>query len=388
MYVTRNLSEYQKNPSELNQLPPEGPGSGIIVIQDEESQPTCCFGYCYGISLKGLPFPQNVKLTSTYTSGTGQYQTTHITPVVFIPVLDQPLSSNLYYVIQRHGKYTGKATTSAKEEERVSSCFCFTYVPEAKPQQADPYDIYQQFKIHQDKSSSGYYSATSVASDGVPPGYLKRNDWYVGYSNCHDFGLQDDAKGINTKLRLDLELTSKSVVLGKWYVPFMFVMEGGNVKDQMKKSTFYSMTLKQRWEQVFSCENMNNGENVVVDVEVETEVVKLEGQVTDSRETSEDGVVWFSVLRDEKQDKKIGLGSVVVERMKREEEKFGWVNNIGDQKSNIIKRSERFEGGGSLQWKSYKCYVLVESFELKRMDGSLVLTYEFRHVDKVKSQWD
>ncbi|AEE29024.1 hypothetical protein (DUF1262) [Arabidopsis thaliana] len=387
MYVTRRLSEYQKKPSELKLLPPEGPNSGIMVIQDEESQATCCFGSCYEGRLKGLPFPQNVKLNAAYTSGGGEHQTTHLTPVVFIPVLDQPLSSNLYYVLQRRGKHTGKASASATEEERVSSCFCFSYIPDAKPQEADPYDIYQQFEIHQRRSSSRYYSATSVASDGVPPNYLKRKDWWVSYSTSHDFGLRDDAKGINTKLRLDSELTSlgKSIEIGKWYVPFIFVMEG-DVKDQMNKSTFYSVTLQQRWEEVFFCENIGNEHfEVVVDVDVETESVKLEGQETNLREDSGDGVVWFSVLRDEKDDKKIGLGSVVVERMKWEEERFGWLNEAGERSN--IKRSERFEGGSS-HWKSYRCYVLIESFELTRMDGSLVLTYEFRHVDKLKSKWD
>lgn len=279
-----------------------------------------------------------------------------------------------------------KASASAKEEERVSSCCCFTYVPEAKPQQADSHDIYQQFEIHQRRSSSRYYSATSVAANGVPPDYLKRKDWSVAYSTSHDFGLRDDAKGINTKLRLESELTclGKSVVVGKWYVPFIFVMEG-NVKDQMKKSTFYSMTLQQRWEEVFFSENVDDERfEVVVDVEIESEVVKLEEQVTNLRETGDDGVVWFSVLRDEKQDKKIGLASVVVERMKWEEERFGWLNK--GERTNI-KRSERLEGGSS-HWKMYRCYVLIESFELKRMDGSLVLTYEFRHVDKLKSTWD
>ncbi|XP_019098980.1 PREDICTED: uncharacterized protein LOC104772466 [Camelina sativa] len=393
MYVTRLLSEYQKNPSELKLLPPEGPNSGIMVIQDEESQATCCFGSCYEGRLKGLPFPQNVKLAATYSSGgggAGGGSQTHRTPVVFIPVLDQPLSSNRYYVIQRRGKHTGKASASAKEEERVSSCCCFTYVPEAKPQQADPYDIYQQFEIHQSRPSSLFYSATSVASDGVPPDYLKRKGWSVSYStseDSRDFSLRDDAKGINTKLRLDSELTSlgKSVVVGKWYVPFIFVMEG-DVKDQMKKSTFYSLTLKQRWEEVFFCENIGNEHSeVVVDVDVETEVVKLEGQETHLREEKGDGVVWFSVLRDDKHDKKLGLGSVVVERMKWEEEKFGWLNR-GEERSKI-KRSERFEGGSS-HWKSYQCNVLIESFELKRMDGSLVLAYEFKHIDKLKSKWD
>ncbi|CAN6902128.1 unnamed protein product [Brassica oleracea var. botrytis] len=143
------------------------------------------------------------------------------------------------------------------------------------------------------------------------------------------------------------------------------------------------MNLKQRWEEVYSCNNEEASE-VVVDVEVETEVVKLDGEVTNLRETRADGVVWFSFLRDDRQDKKIGLGSVVVERIKWEEERFGWLKKVEEVRSSI-KRSERFEGGSS-QWKSYKCYVLVESFELKRMDGSLVLTYEFTHVDKLKSK--
>ncbi|ESQ35470.1 hypothetical protein EUTSA_v10007827mg [Eutrema salsugineum] len=395
MYVTRHLSEYQRNSSDLTRSSPEGPNSGVLVIQDEESKPTCCFGSCYDGQLKGLPFPQNVKLTVTYRTRTPEGSTrkeemrrrTYHDSVLFIPVLDQPPSSNRYYVIKRRGKHSGEASASAKEEDRVPCCLCFSYVPEAKPQEADPYDIYQQFEVHQSKSSSRGYFATSVAPDGIPPKFLKRKYWTVGYSDSHDFGLTDDAKGINTKLRYELPNdVNTSVVVGKWYVPFIFLKER-DAKDQTKRSTYYSMTLKQRWEEVFSCEN-DKAENcdVVVDVQVASEVVKLEGQVTNLRETSGDGVVWFSVLRDERQDKKIGLRSVVVERMKWEEERFGWLNKGYELRSSIT-RSERFNGGSS-QWKSYKCYVLVENFELKRMDGSLVLTFEFRHVDKLKNKWD
>ncbi|XP_010476347.1 PREDICTED: uncharacterized protein LOC104755632 [Camelina sativa] len=385
MYVTRHLSEYQRNST--TQSLPEGPNSGVLVIQDEESLPTCCFGTCYDGELKGLPFPQNAKLTVTYRTGTGQHRRSYHDPVLFIPVLDQPYSSNRYYVIQRRGKHLGGASASAKEEDRVPCCFCFSYVPEVKPQEADPYDMYQQFQIHQREASSRYYTATSVAPDGIPPQFLKRKYWSVGYSNYQDFGLTDDAKGINTKLRSELPNDVNSiVVVGKWYVPFIFVKES-NAKDQVKSSTYYSMTLKQRWEEAYSCENVNNNDKkgeVVLDVNVETEVVKLEGQETHLRETIGGGFVWFSVLGDEREDKKIGLGAVVVERMKWEEERFGRLNK--GERSNI-KRSERYEGGSS-HWKSYRCYVLKESFELKRMDGSLVLTYEFKHVDKLKSKWD
>ncbi|CAH8382502.1 unnamed protein product [Eruca vesicaria subsp. sativa] len=376
MYVTRRLSEYQRNPLELEQQPPEGPNSGVFVIQDEESRPVSCFGLCYGQDLKSLPFPQNVKLTVSYSDGDDFDHD----PVLFIPVPNQPLSSNCYYVIRRRGKHSGEASASAKEEDRVPYCFCFNYVPEAKPRQADPYDIYQQFQIHQRKSY--YYSATSVAPDGVPPQFLKRKDWRVGYSTSENFGLTDDAKGINTMRRSKLPGDfNTSIVVGKWYVPFIFVKER-DTKAQLKRSTYYRMTLRQSWEEVYSCGNVDNRE-VVVDVEVESELVKLEGQVIEqeTRVVDGNGVVWFEIS-----GKKVGLRSMVVERMKWEEERFGWSKETGDMKSSI-KRSERFEGNAML-WHSYKCYVLVESFELKRMDGSLVLTFEFRHVDKLKSKWD
>ncbi|CAN6901983.1 unnamed protein product [Brassica oleracea] len=380
MYVTRRLSEYQRNPLELEQRPSEGPNSGVLVIQDEESRPLSCFGLCYGQDLKGLPFPQNAKLTVSYSDGDDSYHD----PVLFIPVLDQPLSSNCYYVIIRRGKHSGEASASAKEEDRVPCCFCFNYVPEAKPRQADPYDIYQQFEIHQRKSY--YYSATSVSPDGVPPWFLKRKNWRVGYSTSQDFGLIDDAKGINTMRRSKLPGDfNTSVVVGKWYVPFIFVKER-DAKAQIKISTYYSMTLRQSWEEVYSCWKVDYNEQdreVVVDVEVESELVKLEGQVIgkETRGVDENGVVWFEIA-----GRKIGLRSMVVERMKWEEERFGWSKETDDIKSRI-KRSEIFDGNAML-WQSYKCYVLVESFELKRMDGSLVLTFEFRHVDKLKSKWD
>lgn len=275
-----------------------------------------------------------------------------------------------------------EASANAKEEDRVPCFFCFSYVPEAKPQHADPYDIYQQFEIHQPKSLSRNYFATSVAPDGVPPEFLKRKYWTVEYSTSEDFGLADDAKGIYTKLRSELPSDlNTSVVVGRWYVPFIFIKER-DAKDQLKSSTYYSMTLYQRWEEVYSCENAyNENREVVVNVVVETEAMKLEGQEIGKKTRNEDenGVVWFEVA-----DKRLGLRSVVIERMKWEEERFGWKS---DSQRSVVKRSERFNGGGS-NWKSYRCYVLVESFVLQRMDESLVLTNEFKHVDKLRSKWE
>ncbi|CAN8293754.1 unnamed protein product [Cochlearia groenlandica] len=385
MYVTRSLSEYRKNPLELEKQPPEGPNSGVLVIQDEESLTTCCFGLCNETLFRGLPFPQNAALTVIHNHGSHN-DTVRRDPAVFIPVLGQPLSSNRYYTYERSDYYSREACVSAKEEDRVSCCICFSYVPSADPRPLDPFDIYQQFEIHQRGSSTRKFFATSVASDGIPPRFLRRKGWTVPFSASEDFGLIDDAKGIvDANLRSNLpDGFDKSVVVGKWYVPFLFVKEG-KAKDQMKKSMYYSMTLNQRFQEVYFCENVDDKlREVVVDVEVEKEVVKLQGEkiARETKGVDSDGVVWFSVSENEK----IGLGCVVLERMKWEEERFGWSKN-GDEKRSSIKRTEKFEGDGS-QWKTYRCYVLIESFELKRMDESLMLTYEFLHVDKVKSKWD
>ena len=107
MYVTRPLSLYRRDPSALSLPPPEGPNSGILVIQDEEAEPTCCFGLFFSKRVKDLPFPQNKNLKVRYVSGSGENQNVHINRVVFIPVLNQPLSSNLYYVIERGGRNKG-----------------------------------------------------------------------------------------------------------------------------------------------------------------------------------------------------------------------------------------------------------------------------------------
>ena len=99
MYVTRPLSMYKRDPAALSHPPPAGPNSGFLVVLDEGPQNTPFFGFDY--SIKHLPFPQNKNLTLKYlTEDAGE-------KVLFIPVLNQPLSSNRYYVIKRKGTYQG-----------------------------------------------------------------------------------------------------------------------------------------------------------------------------------------------------------------------------------------------------------------------------------------
>nr|TKS04958.1 hypothetical protein D5086_0000138400 [Populus alba] len=238
MYVTRPLSMYKRNPSALSSAPPEGSNSGILIIQDEEVDLTCCFccskidfvkdlpfpqnknltaSYTSALSsappegsnsgiliiqdeevdltccfccskidfVKDLPFPQNKNLTVSYTTSTADGQTINSTnQVIFIPVLNQPLSSNRYYVIERQGKHKGEANTNAKEEDETTCCFGFCrHNPDKEPQSFDPKDVYEQFEIC--KSKRFGYVSKSVAPDGIPPYFLRRKGWTLDSVNLN-----------------------------------------------------------------------------------------------------------------------------------------------------------------------------------------------------------
>lgn len=94
MYVTRRLSEYLKDNGALSVKPPEGPNSGILVISDEEAENG--FGLRRDDRIRNLPLPQNKDLT-VFASDESTNR------VMFIPVLNQPLSANRYYVIFTQG---------------------------------------------------------------------------------------------------------------------------------------------------------------------------------------------------------------------------------------------------------------------------------------------
>ncbi|XVE85654.1 hypothetical protein DITRI_Ditri17bG0107800 [Diplodiscus trichospermus] len=377
MYVTRPLSMYKRSPSALGLPPPEGPNSGILVILDEEAEPTCFFGLFKSHQLKSLPFPQNKKIELRYSSG----QDAHYDPVAFIPVLDQPLSSNRYYALKPRGSHKGKAFTSSAEGDAITCCFCKSY-PDVEPLSADHSNIYQQFEICP-RGRPGDFVAKSVAPDGVPPYILRRKGWEVNISTPRNFTL-GEASGLDTALRARLpELNSSSlepVVVGKWYCPFIFIKDG-RPKDQMAISIYYEMTLEQRWEQIFACTNGYNEDNVAaVDVTVEKEVVRVDG--LEAEREMLDGVMWFRRVGG--REASVGLSMAIVERMKWEQEMFGWTG--GNERQERIKRVEEFGTNGV--WNKFGCYVLVERFVLRRMDGSLVLTHDFKHTHQIRSKWE
>ena len=265
MYVTRPLSLYKKSADALSLPPPEGPNSGILVIQDEDLVPTSCFGLGEFHEVKELPFPQNLNLELFYRSGISLNRTTHYHHVAFIPVLNQPLSSNKYYVINLSGKKRGEAYINSKGEDLDTFCF-YNAVSDVPLHPIVINDTYQEFEIFPRRSKVTFrsgFSAKSVAPDGYPPRFLSTR-WKVSASTSSDSSL-GEASGVNETLRASkpefqfslAKKSSDSVVVGKWYCPFMFIKEGTHktLKEEMRKSMFYEMTLEQKWEQIFSCEN-------------------------------------------------------------------------------------------------------------------------------------
>ncbi|KAK2447355.1 hypothetical protein QL285_006721 [Trifolium repens] len=325
MYATRLLSMYKRNPSALSDPPPSGPNSGYLVILDEEAQTYTCFGSIKDDRIVDFPFPQNKNLTiddSGRDSGLRE-------EVMFLPVLNQPLSSNRYYVIRRNGKNQGQANTSSREEN-MSTCLCCIFVDDVKPTPLEPFKFndYQQFKIFKKRYG---FQAKSIALDGVPPGILRVNkDWRVYARTPNNYNLSQ-ALGSNDSLRFQLPdfnfrlstNQSESVIVGKWYCPFMFVKERIKIKEQMKLSMFYELTLEQRWEKIFSKENSGES-NVLVDVVIQTEVAKVEGRgaIWDENRLV-DGVLWFKTVEDVGEETSVGLCLEVVEGMKWEQQRFG-----------------------------------------------------------------
>jgi hypothetical protein len=218
-----------------------------------------------------------------------------------------------------------------------------------------------------------------------------RDGWELAASTPKEFQLSE-APGLNMALRARLpdfsfplsQSCSEAVKVGKWYCPFMFIKEGKTLEDQMRNSTYYEMTLEQQWEQIFACESTYNEDNTVsVDVAVKCQVVKIAGtEAVYDQKIVAGGVMWFRDVTDVVGETKVGLRLEIVERMKWEQERVGWA---GDRQVSV-KRTEEFDGKG--EWRKFGCYVLVERFALKRMDGNVVLTFDFRHPLQIRSKWE
>ncbi|KAK9750478.1 hypothetical protein RND81_02G200300 [Saponaria officinalis] len=389
MYVTRPLSLYKKSPELLQSPTIEGPYSGYLVVHDEDTTPTCLGLSHGGVSLIELPFPSN-KLLNIKDYGPFQHL------VFVVPILDQPLSSNRYYVIKAHKKHKGEAYSCSKEENRGMSS-----IDDNKPRHLFPNNIYHQFEFSQTITcnNNNTFTAKSIASDGHVPRFL-RNIPSIQIHKSTPIPnnlILNSAKGLDKVLRsrypsFDFPITrvsSDAVCVGKWVCPFMFIFDG-ELGYQVKNSMYYEMSLEQTWERIFTSDNNlanNNNHNnnkVMIDVVVPIQEFKIGGKdgVIDSRKC-DGNVVWFRTIGSVGEERSVGLSTMIVERMIWEQKRVGWVNN---EKQVRVVREEEYGGIG--WWVRFGCFVLVERFVLRRMDGSLVFTCDFKHTQEIRTKWE
>lgn len=390
---------YRSNPSTMEVPPPDAPYSGYLVITDEDAdaEDRYCWGLCRRNKVKKLPFPQDKIFTIVHWS---EHYRTSAVKVAFIPVPDQPLSSNRYYIVRANGRHKGKACRCAKERDIVSCCLS-NLLSDKKPKAFNVKDVYQIFKIH--THQSGGFFAKSIVPDGIPPSFLRTKGWTLRISStsysrrsCRKL---TEALGVDTALRSQLprfhfpytRQRSAPVTVGRWYCPFIFVREGVSrrLRSQMKKSIFYSMTLQQRWEEIYSCgrgEITEENGVVHVNADVEREVVMVGGmEARKSDRVDPNGFYWYRAHDPYKRKRAtVGLNTAIVENMR-------WVEEEGGRpcgRERVVRVREQVTMLEGSEWERLSCYVMVESFCLRRLDGRLLLKYDFRHTQKIRIKWE
>lgn len=335
-----------------------------------------------------LPFPQDRCLD--FIDGDNSNS------MYFIPVPGQPISANHYYIVRANGQYyKGLVETCSKEEDVGTSCFCrHDYIEDLTPQPLDTNNPYQQIHIIPEGHR---FTAKCIASDGLLPAFLRSDNWGVVANNLrggHAGRLAvAHVRGENTSLRAQSppfhfslsETTSPIVTVGEWYCPFIFVKEQGNrfqdPKVQLKETPFYKMDLQKFWEQIYSTEVSTGGEEMFVHRTIRVEEPLLLGSESVQESIDKDGSVWFKGLLQEKGKLNgVRLSWPIIAKMRADQ---------GREESDAIGRDVRVEKlfNNNRIGRKFVCYVVVERYVLKRMDGSIVLTYSFRKWNQIQGRW-
>ncbi|KAJ1254668.1 hypothetical protein BS78_01G043700 [Paspalum vaginatum] len=370
MYATKSLSLFKSQPEAASRPPPEGRNSGYLVVKgaddDGDDGETCCWGTCGGTRVRDLPFPQNRVLTVRYTEHHGESSTTYADAVVFVPVPDQPLASNRYYPVIATGKRKGLIRACSREEDMTPCCFC-RCINDAEPRPFDPADIYQQVEIVQRRR--GRFTARAVAPDGFPYFLYRKKYWRVYASKPKNFDL-GEAPGLNAALRarqlsdsaglFDASPAPTNTAVGKWYIPFFLVKEGAAApREQMERSTFYEVTLEQRWEPV----RAHGGSKLASKKALIGGSLEAKQEAGSTRHGN--AYVWFKSAAT---GQRVGVCTSVWERVRWEEYRSGWVDEDED--------AGKVDGGS----------VLVERFVVKRLDASVVAAFDFVHIRKIRAK--
>ncbi|KQJ98259.1 hypothetical protein BRADI_3g35752v3 [Brachypodium distachyon] len=379
MYSTKPLSVFKSNQEASSWPPPPlGQNSGYLVVQgageDENDDETCCWrwGQCGESRNRVLTVQysqsQSTGKSTSYhgkrTSRSTAYHsesTSYTEEVVFVPVPDQPLSSNRYYAVIASGKHKGLVRACSREEDMSACCFC-RCIKDVKPRPFDPTDIYQQMEVV--RRRRGQFTAKAVAPDGFPSYLYRQKYWTVQATKPKSFALAlGDAPGLNAAQRsrvLDSASPITPTTVGRWYCPFYLVKEDGvSPSAQMDRAAFYEVVLEQRWEPVHDGTKLSSKTALIGG--------NLEARLdVPSRSRQSDGYVWVRAAAGQR----VGVCASVWEKMLWEEYRGGWVDEEEE--------AGKVTMAGEL--------VLAERFVVKRTDGSAAVAFDFVHLNKVRGK--
>ncbi|XP_057828330.2 uncharacterized protein LOC131039558 [Cryptomeria japonica] len=271
---------------------------------------------------------------------------------------------------------------------------CFSVsrtVKDIHPRSLQPTNSYQHMQI----ISSKKYTFTSecIASDGFPPKLLRMKDWTAVVRDMRGNHRLAHVRGENTDLRAQLpsfefpllQRRSPLVRVGEWYCPFIFINEfGTNLRDpkiQLMECPFYKMVLEKFWEVIYSTQCMT-GQDVDVEKTLTVEEVLLFGEeVTEEIRNNDGSVLFKGVGKQSEQATGVKLSWPIIAKIRADQDRYGLKQGGGDVR---VKKS--FRGTGTEG--KFACYVVVERYVLKRMDGSIALTYSFRNSNQIKEKWE
>ncbi|RCV31032.1 LOW QUALITY PROTEIN: hypothetical protein SETIT_6G143800v2 [Setaria italica] len=364
MYATKPLSLFKSQPEASLEPPPEGRNSGYLVVKGAVDEETRFWGLLPDRRVRELPFPQDRVLKVRYTVGAGENRSTHEEAVVFVPVPDQPLASNRYYAVIAKGKRKGLVRACSREEDMATCCFC-RCISDVAPRPFDPADVYQQVEIVQRRR--GWFTARAVAADAFPSSTLRHKYWEVYASKSKKFDLGEalglDAAALRTRqlaVADTFPVAATAAAVGKWYAPFYLVKEAGVTPHGAQR--FYEVTLEQRWEPVRP--DAGGGVSKLASKKALVGgIVEAEQESLNSRHG--DAYVWFRAAAT---GQMVGVCTSMWERMRWEQCRGGWVDEEED--------AGKVAGGS----------VLAERFVMKRLDGSVVVAFDFVHFNKVRAK--
>ncbi|GLJ27355.1 hypothetical protein SUGI_0536800 [Cryptomeria japonica] len=388
--AVRNANPQQQSPL-LFSLPPD-PYSAYLLLEEDEHDMNGfnCWGF-RNAYLRELPFPQDKCLTIQKTKRKRKNSRTESYSVYFIPVLGQPISSNCYYVVRAEGKHKGLVETCSTDEDMVTFCCCRS-VKDFHPRPLQPADSYQHMKINSRRKSR--FKAKSIVSDGFPPLFLRRKHRIVVAKDMRSNHLRlAHVGGENPELRaqlppFDFPLLQRRppvVIVAEWYIPFIFINELGtrleDPKIQLMECPFYKMDLEKFWEEIYSTGRVTE-KYVDVEKSLMVEEVLLFGEEQTEEIRDNDGSVLFSGVGKQSRGRVgVKLSWPIIAKMRAGQERYGLEGGVRDVR---VKKSFSSDGMAG----KFACYVVVERYVLKRMDGSVALSYSFRNSNQIQGKWE